>query len=300
MMLRLTALLSLLASATAVPALVWKSEPSETVYTSSQIKPEELLNGVGSGESAVVFLLARAESGSESLTELAPQLSRIADSRPSEVHTYVSEMRNGAFLDKEAGKQGHASLVVNLSELSTKLSAPLEDEEVVVEATGMMSKTQAKKTKRAKQLEKANLLIVNVDANVDPLILEEAVLQAVDHASIDNVVLTAVRSVNEVKHERFVKEQRRLQSMEKAGRKLQQSQRRRLEDANEDGEEEENGQNNSDLEGVYYVSLTPNILAGILFFLLFSTITFIGISCMGMITGQDLYVNKMPTIGREA
>ena len=295
-MLRITALFALVGAAVAVPALVWKTEPTETVYTSSQVKPYELLNGVGVGSRAVVFLLARSASGSDSLTELAPLMSRTAESQPSEVHSYVSEMRNGVFLGKEAAKQGHASLVVNLSELSAKLS-PMEEEIVVDASGGMMSKSQVKKTKRAKQLEKANVLIVNVDANVDPQTLDRAVMEAVQHDSIDNVVLTAVRSVGEVKYERRMNEQRRLQSMEKAGRKLQQSQRRRLEDA--DGGDA-NGDYSSDLQGVYYVSLTPNILAGILFFLLFSTIAFIGISCMGMIAGQDVYVKKLPSVGREA
>jgi hypothetical protein len=169
---------------------------------------------------------------------------------------------------------------------------------MVVDASGIMSKSQAKKTKRAKQLEEANVLIVNVDANVDPQILDRAVMEAVQHDSIDSVMLTSVRSVDEVKHERIMMEHRRLQAMEKAGRKLQQSQRRRLEDANQ--EENANADNDSSLEGVYYVSLTPNILAGILFFLLFSTVAFIGISCMGMIAGQDVYVKKMPSVGREA
>lgn len=293
MMLRLSALLHLVGTVVAVPALVWKSEPSETVYTSSQIKPEELLNGVSVGSSAVVFLLARAPSGSDSLTALAPQLSRTAESQPAEVHSYVTEMRNGAFLGKEASKQGHASLVVNLSELSSKLSSKAE--EIVVDATGIMSKSQAKKTKRDKQLENAKVLIVNVDANVDPQILDQAIMEAVQHDSIESVMLTSVRSVDEVKNERQMMEHRRLQAMEKAGRKLQQTQRRRLEDA----DQEENA-NDSSLEGVYYVSLTPNILAGILFFLLFSTVAFIGISCMSMIAGQDVYVKKMPSVGREA
>ena len=294
-MLRLSALLCLVGTVAAVPALVWKSEPTETVYTSSQIKPEELLNGVGVGSSAVVFLLARASSGSDSLTELAPQLSRTAASKPAEVHSHVTEMRNGALLDKEANKKGHSSLVVNLSELASKLST--KEEEIAVDASGLMSKSQAKKTKRAKQLEKANVLIVNVDANVDPQTLDLAVMEAVHHDSIDSVMLTSVRSIDEVKHERRLMEHRRLQAMEKAGRKLQQSQRRRLEDANQ--EENANGDDSS-LEGVYYVSLTPNILAGILFFLLFATVAFIGISCMGMIAGQDVYVKKMPSVGREA
>jgi len=308
-MLRITALFALIASATAAPALVWSKESSsiETVYTSAPIKPEELLNDVVPvGSSAVVFLLARdGSSGSETLTGIAPLLSRTAESQPSVVHSHVSEMKNGGLLQKTGTQQGHDSLVVNLEELSLKLNvvaAPLEAEVVVDSAAAtMMSKTQAKKSKRAKQLEKANLLIVNVDAGVDPEQLDAAVMQAVGHAGIDNVVLTAVRGVNEVKHERRLMEERRLTSMHKAGRKLQQQQqqRRRLEDAQQDGDENQNN-NNSDLEGVYYVSLTPNILAGILFFLLFATVTWIGVSCMGMISGQDLYVKKMPTIGREA
>jgi hypothetical protein len=33
---------------------------------------------------------------------------------------------------------------------------------------------------------------------------------------------------------------------------------------------------------------------------LFSVVTYIGVSCMGMISGQTVYVTKMPSIGREA
>jgi hypothetical protein len=33
---------------------------------------------------------------------------------------------------------------------------------------------------------------------------------------------------------------------------------------------------------------------------LFAFITYTGFSCMGMITGQDVFVAKMPTVGREA
>jgi hypothetical protein len=58
--------------------------------------------------------------------------------------------------------------------------------------------------------------------------------------------------------------------------------------------------NNSDLSGVYYVAMTPNILAGILFMGLFTMITWIGISCMGAISGQEVFVSKMPSVGREA
>jgi hypothetical protein len=54
------------------------------------------------------------------------------------------------------------------------------------------------------------------------------------------------------------------------------------------------------MSGVYYVSMTPNILAGLLFFLLFAVVTYIGISCMGMISGVSVYETKKPSIGREA
>lgn len=66
-------------------------------------------------------------------------------------------------------------------------------------------------------------------------------------------------------------------------------------------EEEENGNNgNNDGDLIYYVPMTPNILAGILFTLFFIVVLNIGIGCMGAIEGQSTYVKKMPCIGREA
>ena len=77
-----------------------------------------------------------------------------------------------------------------------------------------------------------------------------------------------------------------------------------LEQEEEQGDEGDDavqdGNDNSDMTGVYYVSMTPNILAGLMFGLMFVVITWIGVTCMGAIVGQDLYVSKMPTIGREA
>ena len=59
--------------------------------------------------------------------------------------------------------------------------------------------------------------------------------------------------------------------------------------------------NNQDGSNVAYVHMTPNILAGILYTIMFIVVTQIGIGCMGSIQGQgDIYVKKMPTIGREA
>jgi len=68
---------------------------------------------------------------------------------------------------------------------------------------------------------------------------------------------------------------------------------RRLEDAGDDA-------NAADNSGVYYVNMTPNIFAGLLFMFLFTFVAYLGIACMSMIQGQDVYVNKLPSIGREA
>jgi hypothetical protein len=102
--------------------------------------------------------------------------------------------------------------------------------------------------------------------------------------------------VDEVKEERKQLYQRKLQLMDTVGRTLLGSPSRRLE---QDGENANNN-GNQDLSGVYYVSMTPNIFAGLLFAFLFTFITLIAVSCMGMISGQDTYVSKYPSIGREA
>ena len=84
--------------------------------------------------------------------------------------------------------------------------------------------------------------------------------------------------------------------MEKQGKRVLEARRRRLDE--QDGDEDNN--DNGDMSGVYYVSMTPNILSGLLFTVLFVVVTYVGVTCMGSISGQDVYVSKMPTIGREA
>mmetsp|Transcript_10649 Transcript_10649/g.21904 ORF Transcript_10649/g.21904 Transcript_10649/m.21904 type:complete len:245 (+) Transcript_10649:29-763(+) len=59
----------------------------------------------------------------------------------------------------------------------------------------------------------------------------------------------------------------------------------------------QNEANSSD--SVYYVAMTPNILAGILFGFLFVFMTIIGMSCMNDIEGQTVFVDKMPHVGKE-
>jgi hypothetical protein len=294
MMMRTAVLSLLLAVASAVPAIVWKSENAigSTLHTSEEVKATDLLSELNSGIH-VVFLLARGNSGSESLTVTAPLLSQVSAKDATAIHHHVSGIQSGASMVSDIGKMGHVPLLVNLNELSLKLN---QSEPAVVEvdaAGGMMTKTEFKQSKRSLALEKANVLVVNVAADTAPEVLDAAVVLAIEHSRVENVILSAVRSIDEVKHERNMDARRRLVAQQNAGENMHG--RRLDQNQNDDG-----SSSSQDMSGVYYVQLTPNIFAGILFFLLFSTVTWIGISCMGMIAGQDVYVTKMPTIGREA
>ena len=52
-------------------------------------------------------------------------------------------------------------------------------------------------------------------------------------------------------------------------------------------------------DSTYYVAMTPNILAGILFGFLFVFVTIIGMTCMNDIEGQTIFVDRMPHVGKE-
>ena len=200
-----------------------------------------------------------------------------------------------------AKRAGNRVLDVSLAEFSKKLS--LLDEvsvQVEVDASGSVAApaVEASKSvgKRARALANANVLLVKVDVSKTlPSDIDNAVVQAIRHSKVDTVVLAGARSVDEVKVERNEIYQRKLQLMDTVGRSAMGSSSRRLEEnAGDDG----NG--DQDLTGIYYVSMTPNILAGILFTFLFTFVILVAISCMGMIAGQDTYVSKYPSIGREA
>jgi len=164
--------------------------------------------------------------------------------------------------------------------------------------------------KRSKEIEAANVVVVKVepseyerfDRNV-----ADAVAGKNAGATVGTVVIVAQRSTDEVKEERnqYYRALQQRQQEHPVSRKLA-ANSRRLEDQNneeENGEDQQNNnnyRNNADMAGTYYVSLTPNIFAGILFTIMFATVTWIAVSCMGMIRGQDVYVKKVPYIGREA
>ena len=50
---------------------------------------------------------------------------------------------------------------------------------------------------------------------------------------------------------------------------------------------------------VYYVTMTPNILSGLLFALLFVVVVAVGLGCMNDIEGGTVFVQKKPDVGRE-
>lgn len=296
MMMRSVVFSLLLAAASAVPAIVWKSENviGSTMHTSEELKVTDLLSELKSGIS-VIFLLSRGDSGDESLTVTAPLLSQVSTKEAFAVHQHVTGIQSGAIMVSDVGKLGLLPLLVNLNELALKLNES-QPAFVEVDTSGsVVTKAEFKQTKRARALDNANVLVVSVAADTAPEVLDAAVVDSIEHAKVEHVILSAVRSVDEVKHERNMAARSRFLAQKMVGQSMQSG--RRLEGAAQDDKVNNNGQN---MSGVYYVSLTPNILAGILFFLLFSTVTWIGISCMGMISGQDVFVTKMPTIGREA
>lgn len=308
MMLLRTAVLSLLLTAAcSAPAIVWKAsselDSTASVHTSEEVTVTDLLSELTGTGVSVVFLLARGESGRESLTVTAPLLHQVSAKQQDAAvtHHHVSGILSGAGVVNEAGRAlpGHFPLLISLPELALKLNA--SDAAVEVDGTGgIMSKTAYQQSKRARALAHANLLVVDVGAAraaADVAALDAAVAHAIASAGVANVVLSAVRGVEEVKREREMLARRRLVAQERAGHSsaATQGQRRLAADDANGG-----ASYSSDLTGVYYVAMTPNLLAGVLFFFLFSTVTWIGISCMGMIAGQDLYVTKMPSIGREA
>jgi len=136
-------------------------------------------------------------------------------------------------------------------------------------------------------------LIVTVTDKDNAAAIDSSIVKAIDSKVVQNVILSSIRSTDEVKRSRTLAV---VDKMNKSARSASAG-RRRLDEDNED--ENNNGDNAADAEGVYYVNMTPNIFAGLLFFFMFVFVTHLGLSCMNMIEGQDVYVKKMPAIGRE-
>ena len=295
-------LLSFASVAFAAPALVWKDEPVvTTAHYSEDVSFDKVMDAAFTSDGLkVVFLLGRKDNGDEALTSWATSGLLPGVSSDSEhafcVHHHVSNVQNAQSITALANRAAKGkALQVSLNEFSSKLEYLVEPhhEAMEVDSNGMVSKAVHSMNKRSRALREAEILIVDIPARVGPSIVDGAVTHAIESKAVGSVILSSVRSVAEVKHERNMLVHRRRVLMEKEGIKILAARRgRRLDDAQEDGDDE--------ISGTYYVSMTPNIFAGLLFFLLFAVTTLIGISCMNMISGQDTYVSKMPPIGRES
>lgn len=288
-----TAIATTLGVAAAAPAIVWKNGASSSapIHTSEPIHARSLMASSVSTESssalaAVVFVVGRDADGSEGLRKLAA-----AGSLPSvheryasadSIHHSVTGVESSRSVARDARTDYKGKVVeVTLDEFNRKLSSMAQN--TAEDAEAKISKSEQK---RRRDIAQADVLIVSVspsDSSIDT-----SITSAIDSPSIQSVVLSSVRSIDEVKHAR------KLATVDKFTKVAP---RRRLEDeANNENNANANAQN---MDGVYYVNMTPNIFAGLLFFFMFAFTAHLGLSCMNMIEGQDVYVKKMPHIGRE-
>jgi hypothetical protein len=297
---------------TASPALVWQKSSgaaaSLPLHTSQDMAEKELLQPVVDDASLqIIFVIDRKVDGSESLTSFTAtgSLPGIAEVAPQAlaIHHSVSVL-SASSLTKVAQTIDETAIRVGLDELKDKIENCNEVTEDESSSDATVPKKKPTGQKRARAIANAKTLIVDVPASTDPAIIDEAVVDAIEREF--TVTLTAVRSVQEVKLERSRQAQAKLAHMTPlvgtSGLATGSATHRRLEDADaQENQAQQNArQDQQELGSIYYVSMTPNIMAGLLFFFLFVFIGLVGFSCMGMIAGQDVYVKKMPSIGREA
>eukprot|EP00956_Cyclotella_meneghiniana_P031082 scaffold80600_cov68-Cyclotella_meneghiniana.AAC.2 len=289
-----TAIATTLGIATAAPAIVWKNGSSSSpVHMSEPINARSLMASVSAeGESAlsaVVFVVGRTDDGSEGLRKLAadgnlPTVHERYGSANS-IHHMVSGVESARALARDARNEMSGKVAeVTLDEFNRKLSSMTTSTPEDVEG-----KVKKSEQKRRKDIAEANVLVVSVSPNDSSI--DASITSAIDSSAIPTVILSSVRSIDEVKHAR---------NLATANKFTKTAPRRRLEDeANEENANDANNNQNANMDGVYYVNMTPNIFAGLLFFFMFVFTAHLGLSCMNMIEGQDVYVKKMPHIGRE-
>ena len=300
-------------STIAAPAIVWKNTPSTTgpSHISNAISTRSLLTSVKSNEneqdpsalSAVVFLIGRNADGTEGLSALASsgKLPSVQEKHrgASEVHHHVQGVESSRTIAKDVTKSklGNNVAEVSMKEFTRKLSSIAQ-----VEVEAADNKITKVEQKRRRAISEADVLVVTIGAHEDPAKIDAAIVAAIDSSSVRNVILSTIRSTKEVKHARKLAtmEKRSSPKMTSADGGSYNGNGRRLEDEdNNENNENNQNQNQADEEGVYYVNMTPNILAGLLFFFMFVMTAHLGLTCMNAIEGQDVYVKKMPAIGRE-
>jgi len=305
-MVRIALLLSaLLGTAVAAPAIVWQRDTSASApeHHSDSVSAADLMQSALSGHSgspdssSVVFFLGRDADGREMLGHLAssgalPRTQAKYGSAAS-IHHHVDGLESAATVQRDAMAAAASSgaATVGLGEFLSRMGESPENE---------TAKDQS--SRRAREVQAASVLVVDVPAAASPADVDRAIAMAVDSPRLSSVVLAAQRSTDEVKRARAALANDRKEQKQQQRVQQQEAPRRRLEDNQQNQDDDNNNRNDQDgSDGVAYVHMTPNILAGILYTLLFVVVTQIGIGCMGSIQGQgDIYVKKMPTIGREA
>ncbi len=276
-----TLVAALITTAAAAPAIVWTGGAGSSTRQSSEVIEARALLSSAASESSlsnVVFVVGRDEHGSEGLTGLTasgslPKVSsKYADANI--VHHYVRGVESVDTLQKHAEAANPSANVVktSLSDFKVHHINNNEHSSASVGSDGNIANS-------------ADTIVVNVPVDAAPAEIDSAVSSAIENSKVGSVVLTSVRGITEVKLERDIKAKQNFYEMQ------QKHSRRRLEDADQGDEDA--------TEAIYFVNYTPNIFAGLLFFFFFVAITYVGLGCMDMIAGQDVYVSKYPTIGRE-
>lgn len=277
-----TLLTSWVCNASAAPALVWKDsgvQLSSPIYSSELTDLPSLIvstipsfsdNKDGSSLSTVVFMMDRYADGTEILTHLLSEgdLPNIATryEKAHSVHTHVGDV------------MGHHTIAKDVQRV---VRSPDRVKTV------SMSAFNKKKTTFKKNVIMP-IVIVTVPIETAPNEIDTTVSSVIDDYHVHSVLVTSVPFLNE----------RQIEGNRLKNRHVL-SGRRRLEDQNDNGDDK-NNDDYYDTTGIYFVNMTPTILAGILFMFFFIAVTQIGIGSMNMISGQDVFAKKYNTIGREA
>ena len=307
----------------AAPAIVWKagsstSSSSGPSHISNAIDTRSLLSSVSntnneessqSALAAVIFLVGRNADGSEGLSSLASsgKLPGVQDKHrlAHEVHHHVQGVESSRTVARDAqlSELGNNVAEVSMEEFQRKLSSIAQ---TTVEEGGATTDDNMKATKaeqkRRRAISEADVLVVTIGPNDDAAKIDAAIVAAIDSSSVRNVILSTIRSTSEVKHARKLAVLDKYITTTKnneARGSYDGNGRRRLEDEANKENGQNNNNNNQDEAGTYYVNMTPNIFAGLLFFFMFAFTAHLGLSCMNMIAYSDVYTKKLPYIGRE-
>jgi len=296
-------LLACMGLASATPAIVWnKIAESSPFHSSDVIDIPSLIGSTIESKSSktalssVIFLVGRDHDGSEALSRLSssgalPSVEkRFEDASSVHYHLQGVESFWSFAQDLRSTAKNDKVMEMSMVEYHKRMALLGQSAESAVAAEVSVNGDvqEEDKAARTRALASATVLIVNVSPEAPAQILDTAVTSAIDHELIQSVILTAVRSLDEAKLVRNLLLKEKFSNLED-------SHHRRLKDQQQQQQYYSNTPNE-----VYYTSMTPNIFAGIMFFLFFIFIAHIGLGCMNQISGPDVYVQKYPVIGREA